>query len=271
VLQLPDGLKYEVSDGIAIVTLHRPHEGNSLTFEVQDGLHAVWEEVKADPDVRVAIITGTGERHFCTGASVSGLKTEGDGGGLQNGTFQEVNRLSPYQSKVWKPVICCVNGIVAGGGLHFVVDSDVVVASSNAAFMDTHTTVGQVGALENIGLVRRSTLGTALLLTLAGRGYRMPAERAYQVGLVDFLEDTPADAMARSMELAKMMAANSPNAMRLSKQAIWGTVEQGYERSLERGWELLKLQWNHPDFEEGPKAFGEKRHPKWNPDPNARR
>jgi enoyl-CoA hydratase/carnithine racemase len=99
----------------------------------------------------------------------------------------------------------------------------------------------------------------------------MPAERAYQLGIVDILEPTASAAMERAVELATMMAANSPSAMRLSKQAIWGTVEQGYERSLERGWELLKLQWNHPDFEEGPKAFGEKRAPRWNVDPNARR
>jgi enoyl-CoA hydratase/carnithine racemase len=137
--------------------------------------------------------------------------------------------------------------------------------------MDTHTSVGQVGALENIGLARRTTLGTALLLTLCGRGYRMPAERAHQLGLVDLLEPDAAAALAKARELATMMAGNSPNAMRLSKQALWGSVEDGYERALEKGWSLLMLQWGHPDFEEGPKAFMEKRVPAWNPDPNAER
>lgn len=270
-MDLPEGLLYEVDeDGIALITLNRPHEGNSLTLDVHRGLHDVWTEVKENDAVRVAIITGAGERHFCTGASVAGLKT-GEGSALTHGTFQEVNHLSPYQNKVWKPVICCVNGLVAGGGLHFVVDSDVIVASQKAQFMDTHTTVGQVGALENIGLARRTTLGTALLLTLAGRGYRMSADRAYQLGLVDLLEPDAALALAKARELAKMMAANSPNAMMLSKQAIWGSVEEGYERALERGWGLLMLQWSHPDFEEGPKAFGEKRAPIWNPNRNARR
>jgi E-phenylitaconyl-CoA hydratase len=270
-VELPEGLLYEVdAQGIALITLNRPHEGNALTWEIHRGLRSVWTDVKENEAVRVAIITGSGDRHFCTGASVAALKT-GNGAALEHGTFQEMNHLSPYQNKVWKPVICCVNGLVASGGLHFVVDSDVVIASQKAQFMDTHTSVGQVGALENIGLARRSTLGTALLLTLAGSGYRMSAERAYQLGLVDLLEPDAAQALAKAQQVARLMAANSPNAMMLSKQAIWGSVEDGYERALERGWNLLRLQWGHPDFEEGPKAFGEKRRPAWNPDPNARR
>ncbi|MFZ4603475.1 MAG: enoyl-CoA hydratase/isomerase family protein [Caulobacterales bacterium] len=262
---------YEIdADGIALITLNRPHEGNALTSTMGKRIGEIWEDVRTNDAVRVVIITGAGERHFCTGASVSGLKTSEDGDtGLKRGTFQEIVRWSPYQNKIWKPVICCVNGLVAGGGLHFVVDSDVVVSSSSAQFMDTHTSVGQVGAIENIGLARRATLGAALLLTLAGRGYRMDAARAHQIGIIDLLEPDAATARLRAFELAKAMAANSPNAMRLSKQAIWGAVENGYERALEAGWNLLMLQWSHPDFAEGPRAFMDKRAPNWNPDPNA--
>lgn len=270
-MELPEGLLYAVDDdGIAVITLNRPEEGNALTVAMHRGLRRLWRHIDDDPSVKVAIVTGAGERHFCTGASVAGLTTDGDSA-LQQGTMTETNHLSPYQNKVWKPVICCVNGLVNGGGFHFVVDSDIVVAAANAQFMDTHTTIGQVGALENMGIALRSTLGTALLLTLAGRGYRMSAERAHQVGLVDILEPDPAAALAKAKELAKIIAGNSPNAMRLSKQAIWGAVEQGYGHALEQGWQLLRLQWNHPDFEEGPQSFGERRAPAWNPDRNARR
>ena len=66
------------------------------------------------------------------------------------------------------------------------------------------------------------------------------------------------------------MLKNSPQAMALSKRAIWASLEQGYEESLETGWALLRSHWQHPDFEEGPKAFAEKREPSWNPDPDAR-
>ncbi|MGE0741739.1 MAG: enoyl-CoA hydratase/isomerase family protein [Hyphomonadaceae bacterium] len=267
---LPDCLRYEIdADGVALITLNRPEEGNAFTQEMHQALRRVWRDVDDNPAVKVAIVTGAGERHFCTGASVAGLKAGEDG--LKHGTHHEINHISSHQNQVWKPVICCINGLVNGGGFHLVVDADIVVSSANAQFMDTHTTLGQVGALENMGIAMRSTLGTALLLTLAGRGYRMSAERAYQVGLIDILEPTPAEALAKAKELALIIAGNSPNALRLSKQAIWGLTEQGYSHALERGWQLLQLQWSHPDFEEGPQAFTEKRKPAWNPSRNARR
>jgi enoyl-CoA hydratase/carnithine racemase len=264
-------VRYEVASGIATITLNRPAQGNSIDRAVSEGMQEAWRDVRENPDVRVAIIAAAGERHFCTGAAVSGLNTSDAGVGLVNGRLQDVVRLSALQNNVWKPVICVVNGLCAGGGLHFVVDADIVIASENAAFMDTHVNVGQVGAIENIGLARRMTLGGALLLTLAGRSHRMPASRAHQLGLVDLLEPTPAEATARARTLAAAIALNSPQAMSLSKQAIWQSMQQGYSEAMEYGWNLLKLQWNHPDFEEGPKAFAEKRSPEWNPDPNARR
>jgi len=259
-------LIFEQEGHIATITLNRPHEGNALTPSLIAKLTEAWTRVAQDETIRVAIITGAGERHFCTGASVSGLKTDGDDGllaGQEAMPHREANRFSPRQCDVWKPVICAVNGLVNGGGLHFVVDSDIVIAPQTAAFMDTHTTVGAVGALENIGLARRASLGTALLLTLVGRDYRMPAERAYQLGLVDLLESDAAAVMARARSLAQSIAGNSPNATALSKRAIWKSEEVGYHEALDYGWELLKAQWNHPDFIEGPKAFLEKRAPQW--------
>jgi len=79
------------------------------------------------------------------------------------------------------------------------------------------------------------------------------------------------DLMPKAMEIAVDIAANSPQAMALSKEAIWTSLEMGYSQSLEYGWSLLRLQWSHPDFDEGPKAFAEKRAAQWNSNPNARR
>ena len=146
----------------------------------------------------------------------------------------------------------------------------MVVASRNAAFVDTHVNVGMVGALENIGLAKRLPLGTALRMTLQGRDFRLPAERAWQLGLVDELVDTPADVFPAALEIATSMLKNSPQAMARSKQAVWGSLERGYGEALEAGWDLLRGHWQHPDFTEGPRAFGEKREPRWNPDPDAR-
>ncbi len=262
-------LLFEVKDSIAMLTLNRPQEGNAMTPQMLVDLEAAWARIEADPDVRVAIITGAGERHFCTGASVA--KLEVGQGTLQNRPNAAVNRFSPRMCHVSKPVICAVNGLANGGGLHFVADSDIVIASAKAAFMDTHVSVGQVSGLESIGVARRAGLGAALLLGLAGRSYRMPAERAYQLGLVDLLEPDAAATMARALELAGGIAANSPQAMAHTKRAIWASTEMPDPAAPDFGWELLKLHWAHPDFAEGPQAFAEKRPPRWNTNPNARR
>jgi enoyl-CoA hydratase/carnithine racemase len=107
-------------------------------------------------------------------------------------------------------------------------------------------------------------------MTLVGRDYRLSAARAHQLGLVDELVATPAEVLPAALDLARAMLANSPQAMALSKQAVWGSLERGYQDALQSAWALLRLHWGHPDFREGPRAFAEKRPPRWNPDPDAR-
>lgn len=261
-------LKFELEDSIAVLTLNRPDQGNSLSPQLLVELEKAWERVEHDAAIQVAIITGAGDRHFCTGASVDALQF--GMGTLQQQPHSRVNRFSPRMIHISKPVICAVNGLVNGGGLHFIAESDVVVASRKAQFMDTHVSVGQVSGLESIGVARRAGIGAALLMGLAGRGYRMPAERAWQLGLIDLLEDDAAAATARARELAQAMCANSPQAMALTKRAIWSSTELPEPAASNLGWELLKSHWSHPDFFEGPAAFVEKRQPIWNSDPNAR-
>jgi enoyl-CoA hydratase/carnithine racemase len=264
-----EGLRYEKSGGIARITLDRPERGNALTKRMEQILRAVWADVREDPEVRVAIVGASGEKHFSTGFDVGSVGP--DGAVANNVPFDQDVFWSPHQNGVWKPVLCCVNGLAVGAGLHFVVDADIVLASENAAFMDTHVNVGMVGALENVGLARRLPVGAALRMTLLGRHYRMPARRAYELGLVDELVPAPADLGPAALEMARAIAEASPQAVSLSKQAVWGSLERGYRDALEYAWALLRLHWAHPDFEEGPRAFAEKRAPRWNPDPNARR
>ena len=266
-----DGVSYERrSDGIAVIKLSRTERGNSLAPHMQPIFRAIWSEVRDDPAIRVAIVAAEGERHFCTGFDVA--EAEGDDADeiFNDRPLAEAVHWSPHQNQVWKPVICAVQGLCVGGGLHFVVDSDVVVASRNVKFVDTHVNVGMVGALENIGLARRLPLGTALRMTLQGRDFRLPADRAWQLGLVDELVEESAQVLPAAVESASSMLKNSPQAMLRSKQAVWGSLERGYGAALEAGWDLLRAHWRHPDFLEGPRAFGEKREPRWNPDPNAR-
>jgi len=282
------GLRYEKRDGVARITLDRPERGNALTPAMQPIIRAIWSDVRDDPAVRVAVVTAVGEKHFCTGFDVgsdasvgpqAGARSEAkpsevDGPGADETVFADrpladAVHWSPYQNRVWKPVLCAVNGLCVGGGLHFVVDADIVLASENAAFMDTHVNVGMVGALENIGLAKRLPLGAALRMTLLGRHYRMPARRAYELGLVDELVAKPGDLAGAVDTMLEAILRNSPQAMARSKQAVWGSLERGYTDALEHGWSLLRGHWKHPDFAEGSRAFVEKREPRWNPDPEA--
>ena len=251
------GIRYERrDDGIAIITLDRPERGNSLAPAMQPVMRAIWRDVRDDPALRVAILTAAGERHFCTGFDVAEAGGEEADQIFDNRPLAEAVHWSPHQNRVWKPVICAVAGLCVGGGLHFVVDSDIVIASENAAFMDTHVNVGMVGALENVGLARRLPLGAALRMTLMGRHYRMPARRAYELGLVDELVASPGDLDWTSdvdgsigsggsfaQAAARAMLDNSPQAMALSKQAVWGSLEHGYSAALEQAWSLLRLHW----------------------------
>jgi enoyl-CoA hydratase/carnithine racemase len=262
------GLRYEKRDGVARITLDRPTRGNALTAAMQPVIRAIWSEVRDDPAVRVAVVTAAGEKHFCTGFDV-GSDEGGDETVFADRPLADAVHWSPYQNRVWKPVLCAVNGLCVGGGLHFVVDADIVLASENAAFMDTHVNVGMVGALENIGLAKRLPLGAALRMTLLGRHYRMPARRAYELGLVDELVATPGELTGAVDAMLEAILRNSPQAMLRSKQAVWGSLERGYTGALEYGWSLLRGHWKHPDFAEGSRAFAQKREPQWNPDPEA--
>ena len=252
---------YEKRDHIAFITLNRPERGNALTQTMAPTVRAIWDDVRDDPYVRVALVTAAGDKHFCTGGDVDVVADSGSVA-ASDGPMTETVHWSPQHNRVWKPVVCAVNGMALGAGLHFVVDSDIIVAADHVTFLDTHVNVGMVGALENIGLAKRLPLGTALRMTLQGKPFRLTAQRAYDLGMVD--EVVPlAELLPTAEQICRDIAANSPHATQLSKQAVWSSLQMGYRDSLEYGWALLRMHWSHPDFTEGPKAFAERRPPEW--------
>lgn len=252
---------FDVSDHIARITLNRPHRGNSLIPPMMGWFRDTWRRIADDPDIRCVLITGAGRDHFCTGADLVGVSERGAVGVGIGRASQEIF-LTSRQNGVWKPTVCAVNGKVAGAGLHFVVDADIVVASSTAQFLDTHVNVGMVGGVENMGLAKRLPLGTALRMTLQGRNYRLTADRAYQLGLVEEVV-SPDDLVPTAEAIARDIASNSPHAVSLSQQAVWSSVEMPYTQAVEYCYGLVKTHWQHPDFREGPKAFAENREPRW--------
>src|SRR5213076_3394325 len=148
---------------------------NAMDATMFRDLEAAWRELDGDPAVRVIVNTGNG-RAFQTGVDVVQLGRDKRALRAQSRRTRDAElRLTAWHNQVWKPVIAAVNGVCAGGGLHFVADADIVIASSAATFLDPHVSVGQVTAYEAIGLVRKSPAESVMRMALAGRHERLTA------------------------------------------------------------------------------------------------
>jgi enoyl-CoA hydratase/carnithine racemase len=230
-----------------------------------DELELAWRELDEDPDVRVIVNTGAG-RAFQTGLDVVQLARQPEALRKQSGRTRRAElRLTAWHNQVWKPVIAAVNGLCAGGGLHFVADADIVLASSNAQFLDPHVSVGQVAAYEGIALVRKMPFEAVMRMALVGRHERLSADRALALGMVSQVVDPPERLRDEAQALAEQIARNSPAAMAATKRALWGALESGLTDACKAGAAELVSLWGHPDQEEGPRAFAEKRDPQWQP------
>lgn len=241
----------------------RPDRLNAYDVVMREEFPRAWAELNTDPDVRVIVHTGNG-RAFQVGADVEELDGEAV---LQ---FQETMRtldlkLSAWHCNVDKPVITAVNGVCAGGGLHWVADADIVIASSDATFVDPHVSIGQVSALETIALMRKMPAEAVLRMALVGSHERLSAQRAYELGMISQVVDPPDSLRDVAQELAEKIARNSPAAMRATKRALWGALEYGLTDACREGAKHLTSMWGHPDQNEGPLAFADKRTPNWAP------
>ena len=255
-------------EGVATVTLNRPEARNSFNMAMAMELRELWKRLDADGDVVCVVVTGAGDKAFCTGMDVADVAS-GDSAEQAERVERETGKafyqyLTAIQNGVWKPVVTAVNGMVVGGGFHFLADTDLTVCAEHATFFDTHVKVGLIAGLEPVGLARRIPLEHVLRLALLGGSERMTAQEALQIGLVG--EVLPGDrVLPRAQELAGMIAAHSPTALARSKRAIWQSLETGLHDGLENAHDIIKSQTSHPDFAEGSQAFMEKRKPRWAP------
>ncbi|KRB82996.1 hypothetical protein ASE00_13480 [Sphingomonas sp. Root710] len=256
---MDDLVKAERRGQVLVITLNRPDKLNALNRAMQTRLQQLFEEVREDGRIRALVITGSG-RAFCSGADVGHL-------GAQAALPMDQQLVHPpsftaRQAKLYKPVICAVNGMCAGAGLHFVSDSDIVIASDSAVFTDTHVNVGQVSALEPIGLLQRTSLTTVLRMVILGKAERLSAAQALASNMIS---EVVADdrLMERAMELAELVCAGSPAAIQASLKAIWESFHYPLDVALNRSFEQLIRYRDHPDAKEGPAAFLEKRPPQW--------
>jgi enoyl-CoA hydratase/carnithine racemase len=224
-------ITYELSEHVGTVTLNRPDKLNAFNQRMCDEFEHLWNAVRLNDDVRVVVLQANGDRAFCTGVDVrEGLDFPANVWSRSDPGVQ----LGPKHNKVWKPLVTALHGMVAGGALYWVNESDIVICSDDATFFDPHVSYGMTAALEPIGLLQRVPLGEVLRMTLLGLDERMSAERAREIGLVS--EVVTRDALrSRAAEIARIIAGKPPAAIQGSVKAIWESLDMTRSGALQVG------------------------------------
>lgn len=245
---------FDVSDHVATITINRPERLNATDDLARTELGWAWGRVRDDSDIRVAIITGAGDRAFCAGQDIRATAE----GGIRNKVPG-----SRLHHNVWKPVICALNGMAVGGALHQVADADLIIAAEHAELIDTHLEVGNVFALEPAVLLRRMPLSMVMQLGLMSRDGRITAQRGHEIGLIN--EVVPAQRLQeRAREIALSIAKLSPATAQASVKAMWASLDVGLHAANDVAYRyVLQHQMTHPDYHEGMAAFAERREPRW--------
>lgn len=257
-------IHYELVDGIAWITLNRPERMNALTQDnMRFDLPAVWTRFQEDDSALVAILSGTGERAFCTGMDVrEAAVTPPEVRAPGDRSAGDAIRVSPRVNGVEKPVICAVNGICAGIGLQLALDCDILIASDNASFTDTRTSIGLMAAMGPMEMSRMVPLHELLRMVMTGKQGRLSAQRAFQIGLVSEVV-APAELSETAERLARAVLENAPAAVRLTKRAIWEGLNYGLAGAIDNASRILADNPTREDMVEGARAFAEKRKPQW--------
>jgi len=231
-------LDYAVDpDGVGIITLDRPEALNSFNPSMVAEFGQLWARIRLEDEVRALVLQANGERAFCTGVDVKQWRENSDNPWYQDDPGVH---LSPKQNRVWKPLICAVQGMAAGGAFYWLNEADLIVAAEDATFFDPHVSYGMTAALEPIGLTRLIPLREAIRIALMGIDERVSAATAQRIGLVS--EVVPAaELRARAHELAARIAAKPPAAVQGTVRAIWESLDVGRKTALERGLAYTQL------------------------------
>ncbi|MBL9068866.1 MAG: enoyl-CoA hydratase/isomerase family protein [Sphingopyxis sp.] len=230
---------------------------NALYSAVHFELHEIWDAFERDPGLWVAIVTGAGERAFCSG---NDLKVTAKGGDLTMPPTGFAGLCERFDRT--KPVIAAVNGIAMGGGLEIVLACDLAVAEDQARFALPEVRVGLYAAAGGVQrLTRQIGRKAAMELILTGRHF--DTAEAVELGIVNARADT-GGALAAARDLADRLLQNSPSAIRASKEALNKLEElESLQAALAANGRIFGRLMRTRDFREGVAAFAEKRQPEW--------
>lgn len=216
---------------VATVTLNRPEALNSFNRTMCHEMKDIWRIVKSDEAINAVVLRAAGERAFSAGLDVKSSYGQPD---IVWNHEDPGELLSPKWQKMWKPVVCAVQGMCTAGALYFINEADVVICAEGATFFDSHVSAGLVSALEPIGLMRRVGLGDTLRIALMGNDERVCAQTALRIGLVTEIV-AKEQLWDRAQEIAATIAAKPPTATQGTVKAIWESLDKPYRAAMDQG------------------------------------
>jgi len=257
---MSEPIKTRREGGILEVTIDRP-KANAIDLVTSRLMGEVFKDFRDDPDLRVAIITGAGEKFFCPGwdlkAAAEGDAVDGDYGVGGFGGMQELRDLN-------KPIIAAVNGIACGGGLEVALSTDIIVAAEHATFALPEIRSGTVADAASVKLPKRIPYHIAMELLLTGRW--MDAEEAHRWGMIN--EIVPAGRlMERAWEQARLLESGPPLVYAAIKEIVREAEAMCFQTAMnkitKRQFATVDILYGSEDQLEGARAFAEKRDPVW--------
>ncbi len=265
-------LTYREGDGVAWVTLDRPEVLNAFNGAMQRELQQVWRSLRRNDDVRVVVLTGAGEKAFCTGIDRTEQIGDGDGGGPAEPTvgsgstpfhFDDPGDLiGPKSNDLWKPVIAAVNGMACGGAFYMLGEVEFMIAAEHATFFDPHVTYGMAAAFEPIHMLQKMPFGEIMRLSLLGSHERMSARRAFEIGLVS--EVVPAAELHGAAGWAAESIASAPAlAVEATVRAIWTGLEHSRSQALAQAYAYIGLGTDAKSIRQGQATFAAGRRIDW--------
>ncbi|MBI3936088.1 MAG: enoyl-CoA hydratase/isomerase family protein [Betaproteobacteria bacterium] len=249
-----------VEDHIATVVINRPEAMNSIDPEMREQLHGLWDRMREDDGIHVAIVTGAGDRAFCTGSDLKKTMPPKESfAELLFGRNKPGNMMDRFGTD--KPLIAAVNGYAVGGGLELALACDICIASENARFGLAEVRIGSIPGSGGVQrLPRTVSKSNAMLMLLTGD--QIDAAEACRIGIVSKVVPLP-ELMPAAQAIARRIAENAPLAVRAVKRLVL----QGMEMPLPSAIELDRYVWgllrDTEDRIEGRKAFAEKRKPRY--------
>jgi enoyl-CoA hydratase/carnithine racemase len=256
---MTEEVRTEIADGVSRVTIDRPERRNAMSYGVMAGLRRAFAAARADDAVRVVVLTGAGDRAFCSGADLEGIAENAgaaaahDARGLLADLFRDMWSLG-------KPVVARVRGYALAGGFGLACACDVIVAADDAVFGTPEINVGLWPYMITVPLLRSMPPKVALELMMTGR--RIDAAEAFRLGIVQRV--VAVDELDAAVDaLAAELAGKSPLVLRWGRDAFYRALEMGADDALDYLQGMLTVTTLTEDAAEGVAAYTEKRAPTW--------